>query len=102
MPDRGVKEQERTKTKERVLEPPMFRVILLNDHYTSMEFVVEVLVTIFHKGPEEALQVMMSVHKAGSGVAGAYTREIAETKVASVVHRARRNGFPLQCVLEPM
>ena len=101
MPDRGVKEQERTKTVERVKEPQMFKVILLNDHYTTMEFVIEVLMTIFHKAPEEAAQVMLSVHKAGSGVAGVYTREIAETKVASVTHRARRNGFPLQCVMEP-
>lgn len=101
MPDRGTKELERTKTKERVVEPPMFKVILLNDHYTTMEFVVEVLVNVFHKGVAEATDIMLSVHKAGSGVAGVYTREIAETKVSTVTHRARKNGFPLQCVLEP-
>jgi ATP-dependent Clp protease adaptor protein ClpS len=95
----GTEELERTKSV--VKEPPMYKVILLNDHYTSMEFVVSILQGVFSKNLAEAHQIMMSVHRAGSGVAGLYTREIAETKVATVTHFARKEGFPLQCVMEP-
>jgi ATP-dependent Clp protease adaptor protein ClpS len=101
MPKSGTKELERTKSITSVKEPPMYRVILLNDHYTSMEFVVAILEGVFHKSTAEAHQIMLSVHKAGSGTAGTYTREIAETKVATVTHLARKEGFPLQCVMEP-
>ena len=79
----------------------MYKVILLNDHYTSMEFVVAILEGVFHKNTVEAHQVMLNVHKVGRGIAGAYTREIAETKVATVTQLAKREGFPLQCVMEP-
>lgn len=79
----------------------MYRVLLLNDHYTSMEFVVEVLEAVFNKSAEEAQQIMLAVHKAGSGVAGTYIKDVAETKVAIVTSLARREGFPLQCVMEP-
>lgn len=79
----------------------MYRVLLLNDHYTTMEFVVMVLEQVFHKSEEEATQIMIAVHKAGQGLVGLFPREVAETKVAIVVHLARKEGFPLQCVMEP-
>lgn len=79
----------------------MYKVLLLNDHYTTMEFVVMVLEQVFHKSAEEAMQIMLAVHQAGKGIAGMYPKEVAETKVAIVQHLARKDGFPLQCVLEP-
>lgn len=79
----------------------MFKVLLLNDHYTTMEFVVLVLEQVFHKTAEEAVQIMLAVHEAGRGVAGQYPKEVAETKIAIVRHLARKDGFPLQCVMEP-
>ena len=79
----------------------MYKVLLLNDHYTTMEFVVMVLEQVFHKTADDAMQIMLAVHKAGKGVAGIYPKEIAETKVAVVRHLARKDGFPLQCVMEP-
>ncbi|MBS1833081.1 MAG: ATP-dependent Clp protease adapter ClpS [Acidobacteria bacterium] len=101
-PNGGTKELERTKSVTEVREPPMYKVILLNDHYTSMEFVVLVLEGVFNKSSSEAYAIMLSVHKAGRGIAGTYTREVAETKLATVTHMARKQGFPLQCVMEPM
>lgn len=89
--------KESTKTKE----PPMFRVILLNDDYTSMEFVIAMLQNIFHKPAAEAQRIMLEVHQNGRGVAGIYTREIAETKIAIVNQLARREEFPLKCIMEP-
>jgi ATP-dependent Clp protease adaptor protein ClpS len=101
MPKSGTKELEKTKTISVVKEPPMFKVLLLNDHYTTMEFVVTVLEQVFHKSADEAMQIMLAVHKAGKGLAGLYPREVAETKIAIVQHLARKEGFPLQCVMEP-
>lgn len=83
-------------------EPPMYRVILLNDHYTTMEFVVLILEQIFHKSATEAAEIMIAVHKNGSGIAGVFTREVAETKVAIVEQLAREHSFPLKCAMEPM
>ena len=80
--------------------PPMFKVMLLNDDYTPMEFVVDVLEHIFQKNREEATQIMLHVHQKGVGVCGVYTYEIAETKVAQTVDYARKNQHPLQCTLE--
>lgn len=85
---------------EELTEPPMFQVLLLNDDYTTMEFVVEILQKIFHKAMAEATQIMLQVHKKGLGVCGTYTREVAETKVELVHHLARKNGFPLRCTME--
>ena len=79
----------------------MFKVLLLNDHYTTMEFVVMMLEQVFHKTADDAMQIMLAVHKAGKGVAGLYPKEVAETKIAIVRHLARKDGFPLQCVMEP-
>ena len=83
-------------------EPPSFAVILHNDHYTTMEFVVEVLVKYFKKSATEAHQIMLKVHEQGKGVAGIYHSEIAETKAAQVNQYARAHGFPLLCSTEPI
>lgn len=81
-------------------EPPLYRVILHNDDYTTMDFVVEILCRIFHKSQEEAFRIMMAVHERGSGDCGIYPVEVAETKVSIVHERARAAGFPLRCTLE--
>lgn len=81
-------------------EPRMYKVLLHNDDYTTMEFVVEVLRTVFRKSPVEATQIMLHVHKSGIGVCGIFTSEVAETKVELVYHLAKKSGFPLQCSME--
>lgn len=80
--------------------PKRFKVLLHNDDYTTMEFVVHVLRTIFGKTESEAHAVMLKVHQEGMGVCGVYTAEIAEAKVALVLHMAKKNGFPLKCTME--
>ena len=87
---------EKTKTKE----PTLYRVVLLNDDYTTMDFVVDILENVFHKPPAEAYRLMMRVHTQGLAVCGTYTHEVAETKVATVHDLATRNGFPLQASME--
>jgi ATP-dependent Clp protease adaptor protein ClpS len=88
------------KTLEETKEPPMFHVILHNDDYTTMDFVVEVLESVFLKHPAEAYRVMMEVHVLGRGVCGAYPHEIAETKAGQVHGLARERGFPLKASVE--
>jgi ATP-dependent Clp protease adaptor protein ClpS len=83
-----------------VREPSMYRVMLLNDDYTTMEFVVEILVKVFHKHYDEAARIMLHVHKKGSGLCGIYPFEVAESKVHTVHNLARENGFPLKCTME--
>ncbi len=85
---------------EQLQEPPKFKVILHNDDYTTMEFVVFVLQKVFAKSETEAVQIMLSVHRNGNGVCGVYTAEVAETKVAQVHHLAKSEGFPLKCTME--
>jgi ATP-dependent Clp protease adaptor protein ClpS len=80
--------------------PKKYKVLILNDDYTSMEFVIDVLMTIFHKNYQEAEAVMLEVHKKEKGVCGVYTYEIAETKVMQVHKRARDSGFPLRAEME--
>ena len=87
--------------KPRLKRPPLYRVILLNDDYTTMEFVVRVLQLIFHHDEERAAQIMLHVHQKGAGICGVFTREIAETKVEQVIEFAKQNQHPLQCTMEP-
>ncbi|MEL6686928.1 MAG: ATP-dependent Clp protease adapter ClpS [Pseudomonadota bacterium] len=89
-----------TKTREQTKKPSMYRVLLMNDDYTPMEFVVSILMGIFKKSQEEATRVMLNVHQTGIGTCGVYTFEVAETKVAQVMDAAKRNQHPLQCTLE--
>jgi ATP-dependent Clp protease adaptor protein ClpS len=102
MSESGHKYSELSQVEERrqTRKPPLYRVFLLNDDYTTMDFVIRVLETIFHKSPAEAAQVMLRVHRKGIGLAGIYTREIAETKIASVHSLAEQNEFPLKCVMD--
>ena len=88
------------KRRTRTKQPPMYVVIMHNDDYTTMEFVVEALVWVFHKSPTEANRIMLHIHFKGAGICGTYPFEIAETKVSKVHDLARREGFPLRCSLE--
>jgi len=88
------------KTKAKTKKPSMYKVLLLNDDYTPMEFVVHVLERFFNKNREDATQIMLHVHRRGVGVCGVYTYEVAETKVTQVIDFARRHEHPLQCTLE--
>jgi ATP-dependent Clp protease adaptor protein ClpS len=90
--------KERVKVEKK--EPTHYKVLLLNDDYTTMEFVVHVLETVFQKSPAEAFQIMMHVHVQGRGLAGIYPWEVAETKAESVITMAREAGFPLKAVTE--
>ena len=83
-----------------VREPPLFEVIMHNDHYTTMDFVVSVLEGVFHKSPSEATQIMLAIHRHGAGRCGVYTREVAEMKVEHVHRLAREHEFPLRCSLQ--
>ncbi len=84
------------------LRPPrQYRVILHNDHFTTMEFVVDILVRVFHKPAAEARRIMLDVHRRGQGQCGVYSYDVARTKVARVLDLARRQEFPLRCTLEP-
>ena len=94
----GVKERQRAETKEK--EPTLYHVVLLNDDYTPMMFVVDVLEDIFQKPPAEAYRIMMQVHLNGRGVAGVYPWEVAETKVDTLMSRAHDAGHPLQATIE--
>ena len=87
-------------TKPKPQKPSLYRVLILNDDYTPMEFVVYVLERFFNKSREEATRIMLHVHQTGVGVCGVYTYEVAETKVAQVVDMARRHQHPLQCTME--
>lgn len=84
----------------RVAPPPMFQVVLLNDDYTPMEFVVMVLQEYFQRDREAATQIMLKIHHEGRGVCGVYSRDVAATKVELVLSAARRAGHPLQCIME--
>jgi ATP-dependent Clp protease adaptor protein ClpS len=89
-----------TKTRPKTKRPSLYRVLLLNDDYTPMEFVVHVLEVFFQKGREEATRIMLHVHQHGVGECGVYTFEVAETKVTQVMDFARKHQHPLQCVME--
>ncbi len=89
-----------TRSREKAERPPRFKVILFNDDYTPMEFVVELLEQLFRKSPAEATQLMLQIHRAGLGVAGVYVLEVAETKVAAVHQQAEERGYPLRAGVE--
>ena len=95
-PGTGVAAKTRPKTKK----PSLYKVLLLNDDYTPMEFVVHILERIFGKNRDEAVQIMLHVHRHGVGICGVFTFEVAETKVAQVIEFARRHEHPLQCTME--
>lgn len=94
--DTAVLEREKSKVKE----PTLFKVVLHNDDYTTMQFVMEILASIFDKAPAEAFRIMMNVHLNGHGICGTYIHEVAETKVSEVHVSARESGFPLRASLE--
>ncbi len=89
-----------TKTKPKTKKPSLYRVLLLNDDFTPMEFVVHVLERFFSKSPEQATQIMLHVHNHGVGECGVFTYEVAETKVTQVMDFAQKHQHPLQCVME--
>ena len=97
-----VKDKPASKTTEKTKEPEEFKVILLNDNYTTMEFVVEILMDIFHKSTDDAFRIMLDVHQKGKGIVGVYTWDIAVTKAEQVHAAADANGFPLRCNVEPV
>lgn len=89
------------RTRQETKKPDLFKVLLLNDDYTTMDFVIEVLENVFHKSPADAYRIMMAVHIQGQGLCGVYPFEVAETKVGTVVELARGSGFPLRATMEP-
>ena len=89
------------RTRQETKKPELFKVLLLNDDYTTMDFVVEVLESVFNKAPAEAYRIMMAVHHQGQGLCGVYPHEVAETKVNAVMEAARDHGFPLRAAMEP-
>jgi len=98
--DSFIQEAVNTTNQESLQEPPLYKVLLHNDDYTTMDFVVMILQTVFHKNIDEAARIMLNVHHQGVGIAGIYTRELGETKVEIVHRMARKNQFPLRCSLE--
>lgn len=99
-PSRQGGEQVVERVEKKAKEPDQHQVVLLNDDYTTMDFVMEVLETVFHKSPAEAYRIMLMVHTQGRGVCGVYTWEVAETKAEAVVALARQAGYPLRAVVE--
>src|SRR6266851_5178814 len=98
--DGDIVTERKTRTKSKTAKPPLYKVILLNDDYTPMEFVVEVLKAVFHKPHADATRIMLHVHQNGMGVAGVYPFEVAETKTNTVEELARQAEYPLKCVME--
>jgi ATP-dependent Clp protease adaptor protein ClpS len=93
-------EETESQIEDIIREPDMYKVLLHNDDYTTMEFVIEVLMAVFSKKYQEATRIMLDVHRQGVGVCGVYTYEVAETKVETVRALAADNGFPLRCTME--
>ncbi|MCZ6783807.1 MAG: ATP-dependent Clp protease adaptor ClpS [Proteobacteria bacterium] len=89
-----------TKTRQKTARPPRYKVVLHNDDYTPMEFVVMLLEQVFRKGPSEATQIMLAIHRGGIGIAGVYVLEVAETKVVAVHRMAEEKGYPLRAGVE--
>jgi ATP-dependent Clp protease adaptor protein ClpS len=93
-------EQKQVRDMEEVKEPSLYKVLLHNDDYTTMDFVIMILGTVFNKDTTEATRIMLNVHNQGVGIAGVYTREVGETKISVVHNMARKNQYPLKCSLE--
>lgn len=91
----------RVKPRDEVQTPRRYKVLLHNDHYTSMEFVIMILETVFRRSTAESVEIMFSVHHKGIGVAGVYPAAVAETKIEQVHKKAEEEGFPLRCSMEP-
>ena len=106
MPERWTDEEggvaTEQETRHKVAEPPMYNVLLHNDNYTTMDFVVMVLVTVFRKQEADAVRIMLDVHYKGIGIAGTYPRDVAETKVQRGMHLAREANFPFLLTMEPV
>lgn len=98
--DTGIRSAVVTQTKPKTQKPSMYRVLILNDDYTPMEFVVHILEKVFNKSRESAVEIMLHVHRHGVGICGVFTYDVAETKVAQVIEFARRHQHPLQCTME--
>ncbi len=90
-----------TQDRDEPREPRKYRVLLINDDYTTMEFVVMILMTVFHHSEQQSVEIMLQVHHEGMGLAGIYSFDVAETKVNKVHTLARQNQFPLRCIMEP-
>lgn len=99
-PTGGARAAEESRSKAAL--PPLFRVLMHNDDFTSMEFVVEVLEVVFHKSPTDANRIMLNIHFKGLGLCGVYPHEVAETKIDRVHGMAKHEGFPLRCSMEPV
>lgn len=97
----GGREETITKVKPQIKPPSMYRVLMHNDHYTTMDFVLTVLQAVFNKPADEAFQIMLQIHTNGIGTCGVYTAEVAETKIATVHRVAQEHGYPLKCSMEP-
>ena len=102
MPNRDLQHDDAvlTESKQKLQKPPLFKVLLHNDNYTTMDFVVFVLMHVFNRSETDSIQIMLQVHNQGIGIAGVFTYEVAETKVARVTALARENEYPLLCTLE--
>ena len=98
--DHGVVVETEKESDKKLKKPPLYKVLLHNDDYTTKEFVVQILEYVFHKAHTEAVHIMLHVHQNGIGVAGVYTYEVAETKVALVESLARQHEYPLKCTME--
>ena len=98
--DSFIQEKIETTDRESVQEPPLYKVLLHNDDYTTMEFVISILENVFQKSTPDATKIMLNVHHEGVGVAGVYTKEICETKINLVHHLAKKHEFPLRCSME--
>ncbi|MFH2067830.1 MAG: ATP-dependent Clp protease adapter ClpS [Pseudomonadota bacterium] len=98
--DTGSQTEISIETRKKVAEPPLYRVLLHNDDYTSMDFVVDILVMVFRKTQGEATRIMLNVHQEGIGICGVYPYEVAETKIETVHSLAAENGYPLKCTME--
>jgi len=101
MSSAGTQQEKQIKDENTIELPRLYRVLLHNDHYTTMEFVVYILRSIFNKSHDEAVRIMLKVHREGVGVAGIYIRSVAEAKVEAVHQIAKENGFPLKCSISP-